>query len=378
MPLITSMASSFSGILTKFTFSGAYCRWGHQFLLPTLKLNEVLQVRYAARKGTREKRKKKAQSAKVEKKIETVPFYLRGKGKLKVPTTKRRIEDFWKSDPVDNVWIGKYHKWRIYSFAEAVECHRETHHPTIYNVPDAPLNAFIELDMRAPKKNKFVDNFKRVVHIPYPFDLGDDRSVLVFCKSPELQKMALEAGATLCGGTELIKDVQKGEVAVQDFQFVVAHPEILPELVSVRGLMKRNFPTTRNGTLGADVAEMVSRFKFGIKYASSSDENEKDYGWIDTSIGKLDMDVSHLEANFIALLKDVDSLRPKREGPFITRCLLISAPSVERLKVNLEPYLGVEKDQDIRIEEEEEEEVEEEEEEEGKEKRESSAVTSGQ
>jgi hypothetical protein len=40
---------------------------------------------------------------------------------------------------------------------------------------------------------------------------------------------------------------QSGELSLHDFHFVVAHPDILPELVSVRGLMKRKFPNQKSG-----------------------------------------------------------------------------------------------------------------------------------
>lgn len=45
------------------------------------------------------------------------------------------------------------------------------------------------------------------------------------------------------------------------------------------------------------------------------------------------MDTSHLEENFSDLIKDVNSMRPNREGPFITKCCLVAPPSPERLKV---------------------------------------------
>ena len=64
----------------------------------------------------------------------------------------KRLQDETKPFPVDDVWVQKFFRWRIYDFAEAVECHRETHHPQIYNVPDAPLHAFIELNMQGSKK----------------------------------------------------------------------------------------------------------------------------------------------------------------------------------------------------------------------------------
>jgi hypothetical protein len=44
--------------------------------------------------------------------------------------------------------------------------------------------------------------------MPHPFDTDNARSILVFCKSTELQSSALKAGATVAGDIELIKNVQ--------------------------------------------------------------------------------------------------------------------------------------------------------------------------
>jgi len=63
-------------------------------------------------------------------------------------------DDSNRSEPIDNVWISKFHKWKINSFEEAVQNHRETHHPTMYNLPSAPIKAFIELDMQVKRKKK--------------------------------------------------------------------------------------------------------------------------------------------------------------------------------------------------------------------------------
>lgn len=61
-------------------------------------------------------------------------------------SVKRSLEHL-KRVASDDVWVGRFYAWRLYSVKEAVECHKETHHPTIYNVSDAPVNLFIELDM---------------------------------------------------------------------------------------------------------------------------------------------------------------------------------------------------------------------------------------
>lgn len=46
------------------------------------------------------------------------------------------------------------------------------------------------------------------------------------------------------------------------------------------------------------------------------------------------MDTKHLEANLKAVLEDINSFRPKREGHFITRVLLKCPPSKEMFKID--------------------------------------------
>ncbi|XP_014273714.1 large ribosomal subunit protein uL1m [Halyomorpha halys] len=301
--------------------------------------NNYIQVcHYAARKGTREKMRKKKVKVEV-KKVGFIPHNLRDKGS-KGPVVTKRTSDDTRNWPVDDVWIQMYYKWRVYNFQEAVEAHRETHHPQIYNVPDAPIHAFIELDMRAAKKNKFMNSFTRVARSPHQFDHGEDRTTLVFCKTPEARIEAESAGATLIGDIDIIKKIEKGDIVLPDFQHILAHPNILPELTSLRGLLKRKFPNVKSGTLGTNIGEMVTTFRKGIQYTALQDSSVPDYGFVDAHIGNLNMEVNHLEENFKCLLEDINMMRPKRPGPFITRALLTSAPSVERLKVGLEPYLA--------------------------------------
>ena len=197
----------------------------------------------------------------------------------------KHIDDSWKSVSADNAYVGRYYRWRVYSVQEAIECHRETHHPTMYNVPNAPLHAHIELNMQAEKITRFVDNFHRMALIPHKFDHGEERTVLAFAKGQENLKAASEAGATLVGGSELVKDIQNGDLLLNDYQYVVAHPNILPDLVPLRGLMKRKFPNPKNGTLGTNLNELVQRFYNGIQYGVTKDENQQNFGLISTIIG---------------------------------------------------------------------------------------------
>lgn len=49
---------------------------------------------------------------------------------------------------------------------------------------------------------------------------------------------------------------------------------------------------------------------------------------------QLDMPTDHLVSNFNSLLTSVNTMRPKREGRFITRVILTSSPSKEQLKID--------------------------------------------
>lgn len=66
--------------------------------------------------------------------------------------TSRRISDANRPFCPDNVYFANLFKFRIFTFEEAVKSFRETMHPTMYNEPNAPVHAFVELDMTTDKK----------------------------------------------------------------------------------------------------------------------------------------------------------------------------------------------------------------------------------
>lgn len=209
----------------------------------------------------------------------------------------------------------------------------------MYNVPNAPIFAHIEMNMQAEKATRFVENFHRMAPINHKFDHGEERSILVFTKGLENIEEAKKAGATLVGDANLIKTIQNGDLAMQDYKYILAHTNMLPDLVHVRGLMKKKFPNPKLGTLGNDVIDMIHRFMNGITYSVVKDENQKDFALATIQIGTLQMEIKHLEENLSSLLKDIDTMRPKREGKFITRVLLKSPPSKEELKINSSLYV---------------------------------------
>lgn len=130
-----------------------------------------------------------------------------------------------------------------------------------------------------------MDNFTRIVSIPHKFDQEQERSILAFTKATETYDDIRNAGAQLVGGVDIIKNIQSGALSLQDFNYVIAHPNILPELAALRGLMKRNFPNPNHGTLDTDLVKTTERFVHGICYTAIKDEHEKEFGTVNAVIG---------------------------------------------------------------------------------------------
>lgn len=84
----------------------------------------------------------------------------------------------------------------------------------------------------------------------------------------------------------------KGNVRFSDYQFILAHPDIMPELLALRGLLKKKFPSPKSETLGLDVPALVSKFMSGIFISGKRDEHQENFGLVETSLGRVRNDDS--------------------------------------------------------------------------------------
>ncbi|XP_012142606.1 mitochondrial ribosomal protein L1 [Megachile rotundata] len=295
---------------------------------------------YAARKGTREKARQK----KIKMNLEKIGHEARKKSMLQKKKATQSplllIDDSSLKPIMDDVWIIKNHPQPVYSLQEAIEYHRETHHPTMFNVPNALVNAFIECNMKHQNKNKYVDKFSKNIDMPHVFDTGKKKlTVLALAKNSKQQDNAVKAGAEYVGGTEVIKQIQGGKFDIKEYDTVIAHIDILTELLLIRGLLKRKFPSVKAGTLSNDIGSLITKMKNSIRYYTEVNEEHKDYAKINLPFGKLDMDIAHLEENFATVVKDIESVGASRTGSFIKRIQISSEPSEELFKVDYSKFL---------------------------------------
>jgi large subunit ribosomal protein L1 len=72
---------------------------------------------------------------------------------------------------------------------------------------------------------------------------------------------------------------------VNDYEYIVSHPIMVPELTAIRGLIKRKFPMVKNKTISTDLVTEVKRLKGGIKLRLEKNDREPDYGFFEIPIG---------------------------------------------------------------------------------------------
>uniref|UniRef100_A0A8C4EPS5 Large ribosomal subunit protein uL1m n=1 Tax=Dicentrarchus labrax TaxID=13489 RepID=A0A8C4EPS5_DICLA len=213
---------------------------------------------------------------------------------------KGRHKPFGKTAwaPVDDVYIRTYYPMTIYDAAEAIDMLKN------FQVLDftplkQPVYIDLRLNMELEKKRK-VDPFVSTVHLPHPFKTEINK-VLVFTEDANQAKAALENGAVLAGGAELIQPILDDEISAD---FYVAVPDILPKILPLKNKLRKKFPKSKRGSVSTNISELLEFFKASHEY------NVENNCYVKTQIAMLDMPTEHIFANLKAVLMNVCSHRP--------------------------------------------------------------------
>jgi len=278
---------------------------------------------------------KKLKDARLAKNPPPLPYkvqlMLAAKNLGRTPKPIREKDD--KKFVADDVYFIDDFAWKRWTFEESINELKLNNHPSLgYSKPDGLVIAKVEFDLRTSKQNKYLDGFSKMVPIIYPFDRGvPDRTVCAIVPTPEMEQLAIEAGAIQAGGEEMIKEVSKGRVDLSDIDHFVAHEDMSGSVNVLAGILREKLPRFADGTIGTDIPLIVATFTRGmivnVKKVKPSlgVEEEPDYGFCEATIGRLDMDITKLENNLTILLQKLNENRPKRkdkDDTFISRCIL--------------------------------------------------------
>ena len=199
---------------------------------------------------------------------------------------------------------------KVYTAEEAIELAKKT--------ANTKFVGSIELHIRTNIDAKKTDQSIRGT-VSLPNGTGKTKRVAAFVTEAK-EKEAKDAGAVLCGGEELVKQIKESEKT--DFDVAVAEPAMMPKLAQIakilgtRGLM----PNPKTGTVGVNIGQMIKEIAGG-KVNFKNDDS----GNLHQIIGKSNFDSKALLENLKVLHEAVLQSKPAVfKGQFIAGMTLNS------------------------------------------------------
>jgi large subunit ribosomal protein L1 len=205
--------------------------------------------------------------------------------------------------------VAKLEPDKLYDPGVAVGLARET--------STSSFDATVEAHVRLGVDPRHADQMVRS-SVVLPHGTGKTRRIAVFAVGEKV-KEALDAGADLVGGEELVKKVQAGEI---DFDVALATPDVmglvgrLGKILGPRGMM----PNPKSGTVTFDIARAVRDTQGGrIEFRVDR------FGIIHAPIGKVSFDDDKLRDNFAALMEAIVKAKPSAAKGTYVRTVTLAA-----------------------------------------------------
>lgn len=214
--------------------------------------------------------------------------------------------------------IQKVDRSKKYSFEDALGAATET--------AFARFDETVDVAVRLGVDPRHADQMVRGT-VVLPNGVGKTVRVAVFAKG-EKEKEALDAGADVAGGDDLVEKVQQGWL---EFDKAVATPDMmgsvgkLGRVLGPRGMM----PNAKLGTVTFDVARAVNEIKAG-----KIDFKVEKAGIVHVPIGKVSFGVEKLMENLAAFFETILRLKPPASKGTYVRSIAVSSTMGIGVKVD--------------------------------------------
>ena len=179
------------------------------------------------------------------------------------------------------------------------------------------FDSSIEAHVRLGVDPRHADQMVRS-SVVLPHGTGKTRRIAVFALG-EKAREALDAGADVVGGEDLVKKVQAGEL---DFDVALATPDVmgmvgrLGKVLGPRGLM----PNPKAGTVTFDIAKAIRDVQGGrVEFRVDR------FGIIHVAIGKASFDDDKLRDNFTALMDAIMRAKPQAAKGTYVKTVTVAA-----------------------------------------------------
>lgn len=183
---------------------------------------------------------------------------------------------------------------KLYPVSEAITLTRETNF--------VKFNASVQVSFRLNVDPRHADQQIRGA-VVLPHGTGRSQKVLVITQGPK-EKEALDAGADIVGGKELLEKIKGGWF---EFDIIVATPDMMGELGKLGKILgpKGLMPNPKTGTVTMDVAKAVVDIKKGkVEYRVDKEGN------IGVLVGKVSFTDVQLHENIKTLFDLITRARP--------------------------------------------------------------------
>ncbi|MEK9937943.1 MAG: 50S ribosomal protein L1 [Ilumatobacter sp.] len=205
--------------------------------------------------------------------------------------------------------VAKYDRDSFYAPAEALGLVKE--------MASAKFDETVEVAIRLGVDPRKADQMVRGT-VALPSGTGRDVRVAVFAAGAAAEE-ARAAGADIVGADDLAAEIEAGKM---DFDLTIATPDMMPlvgrlgRALGPRGLM----PNPKTGTVTTDVGRAVGEFKGGkVEYRTDR------YGNVALAIGKVSFEASAIEANFRAVIDEIQRAKPaSAKGRYIKKITVSS------------------------------------------------------
>lgn len=200
---------------------------------------------------------------------------------------------------------------KTYSAEEAMDLIKKT--STVKFDPSVELHLKLGID---PTKGEQLVRFT----LTLPHATGKIKKIAAFVSSGK-EKEALEAGADIAGGEELIAEMAKTQKI--NFEVAVATPDMMPKLAKIAKILgpKGLMPNPKTETVNANVKKMIEELKRG-KLTLKNDDG----GNIHATLGKLSSPASVILENLKTLLEAVKRAKPATaKGVYLQNAVLVTS-----------------------------------------------------
>ncbi len=211
--------------------------------------------------------------------------------------------------------LKKIDKTKQYSVDEAVA--------TLKDLKSAKFDETVEVALNLNVDPRHADQMVRG-SVVLPHGTGKKVRVAVFAKDAKADE-AKAAGADIVGSTELIEQIQAGNI---NFDTVISTPDMMGVLGKVARILgpKGLMPNPKTGTVTMDVAKAVENAKGGqVNFRVDKKGN------IHAGIGKVSFDEAKIKENFKTFVEAINKAKPaSAKGRYITNAAisLTMSPSI--------------------------------------------------